>query len=86
MDICVTALVRYGLCNMQRLRGRRSASTRPRVASTSFPPYKDDTPLDDTLPPDQYYPCGMDLWKLTECNVKWYLFRRGGVCCTPPPP
>jgi len=25
------------------------------------PPYDDDT-----LPPDQYYPCGMDLCKLTE--------------------
>ena len=45
------------------------------------PPYDDDT-----LPPDQYYPCGMDLWKLTECNVKWHLFGRGGACCTPPDP
>ena len=36
VDICATTSVRYRLCNMQHLRGLRSASTWPRVASISM--------------------------------------------------
>ena len=37
------------------------------------PPYDDDT-----LPTDEYCVCGRHLWSLTECNVKWHVYGRGG--------